>query len=81
MHDVLVTLVEALLLVIAVVFLFSRAGALRSSRDAIPVSLIATLAVMMALGFLAHTVSMLAWFWRSAVVDDAIVVVETWNVS
>src|SRR6266446_5880732 len=62
MHDVLITLAEALALVIAVVFLF-----LQSWRTtvipgiAIPVSLIATLAVMLAIGL---------------VVDDAIVVVE-----
>jgi hydrophobe/amphiphile efflux-1 (HAE1) family protein len=52
MHDVLVTLAEALVLVVAVVFIF-----LQSWRTtiipviAIPVSLIATLAVMLALGF------------------------------
>ena len=78
MHDVLVTLVEALLLVIAVVFLF-----LQSWRTtvipaiAIPVSLIATLAVMMALGFSLNTVSMLGLVLSiGLVVDDAIVVVE-----
>jgi hydrophobe/amphiphile efflux-1 (HAE1) family protein len=78
MHDVLVTLVEALLLVIAVVFLF-----LQSWRTtvipaiAIPVSLIATLAVMMALGFSLNTVSMLGLVLAiGLVVDDAIVVVE-----
>jgi len=78
MHDVVVTLVEALLLVIAVVFLF-----LQSWRTtvipgiAIPVSLIATLAVMMALGFSLNTVSMLGLVLAiGLVVDDAIVVVE-----
>ena len=78
MHDVLVTLVEALLLVIGVVFLF-----LQSWRTtvipaiAIPVSLIATLAVMMALGFSLNTVSMLGLVLAiGLVVDDAIVVVE-----
>jgi HAE1 family hydrophobic/amphiphilic exporter-1 len=78
MHDVVVTLVEALSLVIAVVFLF-----LQSWRTtvipaiAIPVSLIATLAVMMALGFSLNTVSMLGLVLAiGLVVDDAIVVVE-----
>jgi hydrophobe/amphiphile efflux-1 (HAE1) family protein len=78
MHDVLITLVEALLLVIAVVFLF-----LQSWRTtiipaiAIPVSLVATLAVMMALGFSLNTVSMLGLVLAiGLVVDDAIVVVE-----
>ena len=78
MHDVLITLVEALLLVVAVVFLF-----LQSWRTtvipgiAIPVSLIATLAVMLALGFSLNTVSMLGMVLAiGLVVDDAIVVVE-----
>jgi hydrophobe/amphiphile efflux-1 (HAE1) family protein len=78
MHDVVITLVEALLLVVAVVFLF-----LQSWRTtvipgiAIPVSLIATLAVMLALGFSLNTVSMLGMVLAiGLVVDDAIVVVE-----
>jgi hydrophobe/amphiphile efflux-1 (HAE1) family protein len=78
MRDVLITLVEALLLVVAVVFLF-----LQSWRTtlipgiAIPVSLIATLAVMLALGFSLNTVSMLGMVLAiGLVVDDAIVVVE-----
>src|SRR5437868_4785591 len=78
MHDVMVTLAEALALVIGVVFLF-----LQSWRTtiipaiAIPVSLVATLAVMMALGFSLNTVSMLGLVLAiGLVVDDAIVVVE-----
>jgi hydrophobe/amphiphile efflux-1 (HAE1) family protein len=78
MRDVLVTLIESLLLVIAVVFLF-----LQSWRTtiipaiAIPVSLIATLAVMLALGFSLNMVSMLGMVLAiGLVVDDAIVVVE-----
>jgi len=78
MHDVLITLAEALALVIAVVFLF-----LQSWRTtvipgiAIPVSLIATLAAMLALGFSLNTVSMLGMVLAiGLVVDDAIVVVE-----
>ena len=78
MQDVLVTLLEALLLVVAVVFLF-----LQSWRTtiipaiAIPVSLVATLAVMLSLGFSLNMVSMLGMVLAiGLVVDDAIVVVE-----
>jgi multidrug efflux pump subunit AcrB len=60
MHDVLITLVEALLLVVAVVFLFLQCWRTTVIAGiAIPVSLIATLAVMLALGFSLNTVSML----------------------
>ena len=78
MHDVLITLGEALLLVIAVVFLFLQSWrATVIPGIAIPVSLIATLAVMMALGFSLNTVSMLGMVLAiGLVVDDAIVVVE-----
>ncbi len=78
MHDVMVTLAEALTLVIAVVFLF-----LQSWRTtiiptiAIPVSLTFTLALMLALGFSLNLVSMLGMVLAiGLVVDDAIVVVE-----
>ena len=78
MHDVLVTLGEALVLVVAVVFIF-----LQSWRTtiipviAIPVSLIATLAVMQALGFSLNMLSLLGMVLAiGLVVDDAIVVVE-----
>jgi multidrug efflux pump subunit AcrB len=60
MHDVLITLGEALLLVVAVVFVF-----LQSWRTtiiptiAIPVSLVATLAVMEILGFSLNMLSLL----------------------
>ena len=78
MHDVMFTLGEALALVIAVVFLFLQSW--RSTiipAIAIPVSLIATLAVMLALGFSLNTVSMLGMVLAiGLVVDDAIVVVE-----
>jgi hydrophobe/amphiphile efflux-1 (HAE1) family protein len=78
MHDVVYTLGEALALVIAVVFLFLQSW--RSTvipAIAIPVSLIATLAVMLALGFSLNTVSMLGMVLAiGLVVDDAIVVVE-----
>ncbi len=78
MHDVLVTLAEALVLVIGVVFLF-----LQSWRTtiipmiAIPVSLVFTLAIMFAAGFSLNLVSMLGMVLAiGLVVDDAIVVVE-----
>ncbi len=78
MHDVLITLGEALLLVIAVVFVF-----LQSWRTtiiptiAIPVSLVATLAVMEVLGFSLNMLSLLGMVLAiGLVVDDAIVVVE-----
>src|SRR5262245_26946064 len=78
MHDVVITLAEALLLVIAVVFIF-----LQSWRTtiiptiAIPVSLIATLVVMELLGFSLNMLSLLGMVLAiGLVVDDAIVVVE-----
>ncbi len=78
MHDVVVTLFEALLLVVAVVYIF-----LQSWRTtiiptiAIPVSLIATLAVMAVLGFSLNMLSLLGMVLAiGLVVDDAIVVVE-----
>jgi HAE1 family hydrophobic/amphiphilic exporter-1 len=78
MRDVVVTLVEALLLVVAVVFIF-----LQSWRTtiiptiAIPVSLIATMAVMKMLGFSLNMLSLLGMVLAiGLVVDDAIVVVE-----
>jgi hydrophobe/amphiphile efflux-1 (HAE1) family protein len=78
MHDVVVTLGEALILVVFVVFIF-----LQSWRTtiiptiAIPVSLIATLAVMEAVGFSLNMLSLLGMVLAiGLVVDDAIVVVE-----
>ncbi len=78
MHDVVVTLFEALLLVIFVVYIF-----LQSWRTtlipviAIPVSLIATLIVMRLLGFSMNMLSLLGMVLAiGLVVDDAIVVVE-----
>ncbi len=78
MHDVLLTLGEALILVVFVVFVF-----LQSWRTtiiptiAIPVSLIATLAVMEVFGFSLNMLSLLGMVLAiGLVVDDAIVVVE-----
>ena len=78
MHDVVITLAEALALVVAVVFIF-----LQSWRTtiiptiAIPVSLVATLVVMKMLGFSLNMLSLLGMVLAiGLVVDDAIVVVE-----
>ncbi|MBN8942374.1 MAG: multidrug efflux RND transporter permease subunit [Rhizobiales bacterium] len=78
MEDVVKTLLEALILVVAVVFIF-----LQSWRTtiipviAIPVSLIATMVVMLMLGFSINMLSMLGMVLAiGLVVDDAIVVVE-----
>ncbi len=76
--EVLKTLGEAFVLVVIVVFLFL--GSLRATIIpivAVPVSLIGTFAVLLALGFSANTVSLLAMVLAiGIVVDDAIVVVE-----
>jgi len=76
--EVLHTLVEAFVLVVIVVFLFL--GSLRATiipAVAVPVSLIGAFAVLLALGFSANTVSLLAMVLAiGIVVDDAIVVVE-----
>jgi hydrophobe/amphiphile efflux-1 (HAE1) family protein len=78
MRDVLLTLGEALLLVVAVVYVF-----LQNWRTtiiptiAIPVSLVATLVVMHVLGFSLNMLSLLGMVLAiGLVVDDAIVVVE-----
>ena len=72
------TLIEAFILVIIVVFLFL--GSVRATiipLIAVPVALIGTFAVMLALGFSLNTVSLLALVLAiGIVVDDAIVVVE-----
>jgi len=72
------TLFEAFVLVVIVVYLFL--GSVRATLIpliAVPVSLIGTFAVMLALGYSANTVSLLALVLAiGIVVDDAIVVVE-----
>ncbi len=77
-HEVIVTLLEAFVLVVIVVFLFL--GSIRATiipTIAVPVSLIGAFAIMSALGFSANTVSLLAMVVAiGLVVDDAIVVVE-----
>ena len=78
MHDVLITLGEALILVVAVVFVFLQSWrATLIPTIAIPVSLIATLVVMQVLGFSLNMLSLLGMVLAiGLVVDDAIVVVE-----
>jgi hydrophobe/amphiphile efflux-1 (HAE1) family protein len=77
-HEVLKTLFEAFVLVALVVFLFL--GNLRATIVpviAVPVSLIGAFVVLVALGYSANTVSLLAMVLAiGIVVDDAIVVVE-----
>jgi hydrophobe/amphiphile efflux-1 (HAE1) family protein len=78
MNEVVHTLIEAFILVVIVVFLFL--GSFRATLIpliAVPVALIGTFAVMLAVGFSANTVSLLALVLAiGIVVDDAIVVVE-----
>src|ERR1700735_5005657 len=78
MHDVVITLIEALLLVVMVVFVFLQSWrATIIPTIAIPVSLIATLAVMQVFGFSLNMLSLLGMVLAiGLVVDDAIVVVE-----
>ena len=72
------TLIEAFVLVVIVVFLFL--GSVRATLIptlAVPVSLIGTFIVLLAIGYSANTVSLLAIVLAiGIVVDDAIVVVE-----
>lgn len=77
-REVIKTLSEAFVLVVIVVFLFL--GNIRATiipTVAVPVSLIGTFAFLVALGYSANTVSLLAMVLAiGIVVDDAIVVVE-----
>jgi hydrophobe/amphiphile efflux-1 (HAE1) family protein len=77
-HDVLITLLIAFVLVVIVVFLFL--GSLRATlipAIAVPVSVIGSFAVLLALGYSANTISLLAMVLAIGIlVDDAIVVVE-----
>ncbi len=78
MHEVIVTLLQAVALVILVVFVFLQDfRATLIPVIAVPVSLIGTFAFMAALGFSINTLSLLGMVLAVAlVVDDAIVVVE-----
>ncbi len=77
-HDVAKTVVEAFVLVAAVVFIFL--GSWRATLIpiiAVPVSLVGRFAALLALGYTVNTVSLLALVLAiGIVVDDAIVVVE-----
>jgi multidrug efflux pump len=80
-REVATTLVEALVIVMAVIFAFL--GSPRSVLIpivAIPLSLIGTLAIMLALGFSINLLTLLALVLAiGLVVDDAIIVVENVN--
>jgi len=77
-REVIITLIEAFILVVLVVYLFL--GSMRATvipMVAVPVSLIGTFAVLLAVGYSANTISLLAMVLAiGIVVDDAIVVVE-----
>ena len=77
-YEVMKTLAQAFVLVVIVVFFFL--GNLRATiipAVAVPVSLIGAFAALLALGYTANTVSLLALVLAiGIVVDDAIVVVE-----
>ena len=77
-HEVQKTLIEAFILVVIVVYLFL--GSVRATLIptlAVPVSLIGTFIALLAVGYSANTVSLLAVVLAiGIVVDDAIVVVE-----
>ncbi len=80
-HEVIKTLSEALLVIILVVFAFL--GSPRSVLIpviAIPLSLIGTFAIMLALGFSINLLTLLAFVLAiGLVVDDTIIVVENVN--
>ncbi|WP_043337837.1 efflux RND transporter permease subunit [Belnapia moabensis] len=77
-EEVIHTLIEAFVLVVVVVYLFL--GSFRATiipTIAVPVSLIGAFAILLAIGYSANTVSLLAMVLAiGIVVDDAIVVVE-----
>ena len=80
-HEVIRSLAEALIIVTIVVFLFL--GSVRSSlipTVAIPLSLIGTLIILLALGYSINLLTLLALVLGiGLVVDDAIIVVENVN--
>lgn len=77
-HEVIVTLLEALALVVLVVFLFLQSWrATLIPVLAIPVSIIGTFALFIPLGFTINTLTLFGFVLAiGIVVDDAIVVVE-----
>jgi multidrug efflux pump len=76
--EVVKTLIEALLIVSAVIFLFlGRLRAVAIPVIAMPLSLIGTFAVMLAMGYTINLLTLLALVLSiGLVVDDAIIVVE-----
>jgi multidrug efflux pump len=77
-REIVITLVEAMILVVLVVFLFLQNWrATLIPMIAVPVSLIGTFAVFPLFGFSINTLSLFAFILAiGLVVDDAIVVVE-----
>jgi len=77
-HEILITLIEAMVLVVFVVYLFLQNWrATFIPMVAVPVSLIGTFAMFPALGFSINTLSLFGLVLAiGLVVDDAIVVVE-----
>jgi len=80
-YEVVLSLIEALLIVTVVVFMFL--GSMRSSLIpvvAIPLSLVGTMIVLLALGYSINLLTLLALVLAiGLVVDDAIIVVENIN--
>jgi len=76
--EVIITLIEALILVLLVVFIFLQSfRATIIPAVAIPVSLIGTFAILMAVGFSINTLTLFGLILAiGIVVDDAILVVE-----
>ncbi len=76
--DLITTLIEAGLLVLAVIFIFLQSWrATLIPMIAIPVSIIGTFAIMMAAGFTINTLTLLGLVLAiGLVVDDSIIVVE-----
>ena len=80
-HEVISTLVEALLIVTVVIFLFlGSARSVLIPVIAMPLSLIGTFFIMLALGYTINLLTLLAMVLAiGLVVDDAIIVVENVN--
>jgi multidrug efflux pump subunit AcrB len=81
-RDVWITLGIAFVLVVIVVFLFL--GSLRATlipAIAVPVSLIGSFAVLLAMGYTANTVSLLAMVLAIGILVDDAIVVHFWSLS
>ena len=77
-HDLVKTLIEAGVLVLAVIFIFLQSWrATLIPMIAIPVSIVGTFAIMLAFGFTINTLTLLGLVLAiGLVVDDSIIVVE-----